>query len=701
LSVLSFFQPAYLWALGFLSVILFLHFFRRRVVKRMDLSTLRFFPTAAVSKSRVKKLIDILLLLARLLLVAALVLVFAGLHDKTSPLVALSDPSTVVYTWIDTSVSMEYADGGASAGVRAEAIVDSLIAVLPSSVERYNFDHGSGRFVPSVDKKSSVNTDVDKDTQKFSGRFGPVNLSEVADAFIAQTAHSERPAIFVALSDFQRSTVDAFDSVSRRLINGNIGDNIRGNIGNNISGNDDENGQSVLGQTASHYRHTKNKVICVSLAPNNPYNYSVKVLNGSANGGGLSAVVHANGADLDTTYIELTVGDLRIGQRSVSCKAGDSVTVAFDLPPNKDGAWGKVELHVKDPLPFDNRDYFTLSAAQHREALIVGDVRRNRVIGAALKASGPAFWNSIVLKEGSELSYEDINNANLVIINAFNGRSRVLESFITGGGADKGIIVALDPEREDDFGRSFLRSAGILPAAQKVNKAENGLSPMLIDTNSAMWRGFPAMSSVNSRIYDYVTPLIGSTLVRLGGSLPLVSLISKNNSELLVISTPIGVTQSNNLCETGFFVPFVDRLGRRALSGHGQAEDRWYAGYVAHNPFLGGGGRTGTLYGIDGKLVAAWSSQPNVRVDKPGVYSLVSSTGETKNIAVSAHPIEGETIFRRPDLGASEGIYYFEAGEFVERMGNLSNNVWSYRLWLLLGLVLCCEVFLWKRGNKK
>jgi len=664
LSALSFFQPAYLWALGFLSVILFLHFFRRRVVKRMELSTLRFFPASAVSKSRAKKLIDILLLLARLLLAAALVLVFAGLHDKNSPLVALSDPGAAVYTWIDPTVSMEYADGGASLGHRAEAIVDSLIATLPSSSERYGFDHGSGRFVPLTDKKSHIDTDIDKDGQAFSRRFGPVNFNEVVDAFTALTEHSARPAVFVALSDFQRSAVDAFDSSSYKL----AGDN--------------------------------KKVICVSLAPANPYNYSVRVHSGALNGNSLSAAVYAAGAALDSTYVELTVGELRIGQRSVYCKAGDSVTVAFDLPPSLDGARGKVEIRASDPLPFDNRDYFTLSAAQNREALIVGDTRRNRVIGAALKASGPAFWNSIVLKEGNELTYEDINAANLVIINGFNGRSRVLESFITGGGGDKGVIVALDPEREDDFGRSFLRSAGILPSAQKVNKAESGVNPVLTDTNSAMWRGFPAMSSKNARVYGYVSPLAGGTLARLGGSAALAaSVSSRASSELLIISTPIGVTQSNNLCETGFFVPFVDRLGRRALSGHGQADERWYAGYAARNPFFGGG-RSGTLYGMDGKLVAAWSSQPNVRIDKPGVYSLVSSTGETANFAVSAHPLESEMVFRRPDLGTAGGVYYFEAAEFLESMGNLSNNAWSYRLWILLGLALCCEVFLWKRGDR-
>jgi hypothetical protein len=169
---------------------------------------------------------------------------------------------------------------------------------------------------------------------------------------------------------------------------------------------------------------------------------------------------------------------------------------------------------------------------------------------------------------------------------------------------------------------------------------------------------------------------------------------------LIVISTPIGVTSANNLCETGFFVPFIDRLSRYALSGRGQEEEAWYAGYAARNPYFGTN-RTGALYDHDGKLAASWSNQPYVRVDKPGVYSLVSSTGETTLFAVSAHPSESEMIFARPETQNDNGIYYFESGQFLEQIGNLSHNAWSYWLWVVLGLMLCLEVFLWRKdGNK-
>ncbi|MDR3011791.1 MAG: BatA domain-containing protein [Chitinispirillales bacterium] len=655
MNALSFFQPAYLWALGFLSVILFLHFFRRRIIKRMDISTLRFFPTAAVNKSRVKKLVDLLLLLARLLLVAALIFIFAGPHDKDSPLVGLRDPKSVVYVWIDPTMSMEYIENGKSAGQRALNLIDSLANILPSTVDIYSFDHESGRFV-SIDEL----TDGNEARDNFAGRFRPVDIEEAAAAFINMSA-LDHSAVFMILSDFQKGTTEAVNPLLSKLSD-----------------------------------NSKN-IVCISFMPSNPFNYSVRASVDPTQKDGVSAIIRAHGAPLDSAVVELFVGDLRIGQRTVSCLADDSVTVTFDMPPAAAGSWGRIILHAADPLPFDNSDYFTISGDARRSVLIIGNTERNRVIEAAMRAAGPAFWRPIVRRGGSDLSYDDLNSADLVIVNHFNGRSRILESFITGAGSDKGIIITLDPDREDDFGRIFLRSSGILRGTANVTGSEGGFHPVLADTNSALWRGFPALSSRNASVYRYINPIPGDVLVRLSNVRPMVSSVNSSGANMVIVATPIGVTQANNLCETGFYVPFIDRLGRYALSGRGQDEEAWYAGHVARNPFFGVEAG-GTLFDLDGRLIASWSNQPFVRIDRPGVFALTSSLGETSHLAVSVHPSESEMIFIRPDLQDADGIYYFEYRQFLEQAGNLSNNLLAYWLWIILGLLLCLEVFLWKRS---
>jgi hypothetical protein len=400
---------------------------------------------------------------------------------------------------------------------------------------------------------------------------------------------------------------------------------------------------------------------------------------------------------LDSSIVELIAGDLRIGQQKIACAKGDSLIVTFELPPGmvSSGSSGRIELQASDPLPFDNSDYFALEAAHGKTALVVGNTQRNKVIAAALKAAAPKFWKSVVLKEGSELSFEDLNAADLVIVNSFGGSSRILESFLSGSGNDKGILISLDPDSERDFGSEFLRRNGFSNAIPTVRTIERGAHPVLSDQTSELWQGFPGISSANARIYRYLNPIPGTALVR-AGNLPLVSSVKNAKTEFVLLATPIGITSANNLCETGFFVPFIDRLSRYALKGSAQTQDEWYAGYLQRNPFFGTG-RTGALYDKDTRLTATWSTQPFVKIDRPGIYSLASSTGETSVIAVSTHPSESEMTFTRPILTNSEGIYYFKSELFLEQIKNLSNNIWSKWLWVVLGLALCAEAFLFRK----
>ncbi|MDR0307516.1 MAG: BatA domain-containing protein [Chitinispirillales bacterium] len=648
LSSLSFFQSAFLWASFFTAVILFLHFFRRKATKRMDISTLRFFSTAAVSQSKAKKLRQLLLLISRLLLIIVLILIFAGLHDKRGPLVALRDPQSTLYSWVDPAVSMEYMENGKTSGQRAEDILGSLVNILPSTVDHYYFDHESGRFLLSREKGA----------REFAGRFGPSNLEEAVNAFIAASAFAAN-AQFVMISDFKTSTAALFDSLSERLV------------------------------------ETNKNVICVSVTPSKPWNHSVKVSGSSTLKNGVSAVIHADGADLDSSFVELVAGDLRIGQKKIVCVNGDSVQVTFDMPSGviSSGSWGKIELQARDPLPFDNIGYFALTAERGRTVLVVGNAKRNKVIAAALKAAAPDFWTNVSLKEGGELSYEDLNSADLVIVNSFSGQSRILESFISGSGIDRGIIICLDHYQERDFGVDFLQRSGFsMPAAKTIEK---GANPVLTDTKSDLWMGFPNISSSKARIYRYRNPVPGTPLVR-AGNFPLATFVKNPKLEFVLLSTPIGITDANNLCETGFFVPFVDRLSRFALKGNAQTENIWYAGHIQRNPFFGTE-RSGALYDKDAKLISAWSAQPFVKVDKPGIYSLTSSTGETSVISVSTHPDETEMKFKRPVIPNERGIYYFEAQELLEQIKNLSNNIWSNWLWVILGVALCAEALLFRK----
>ncbi|MFW6244929.1 MAG: hypothetical protein ACOC36_03490, partial [Fibrobacterota bacterium] len=198
----------------------------------------------------------------------------------------------------------------------------------------------------------------------------------------------------------------------------------------------------------------------------------------------------------------------------------------------------------------------------------------------------------------------------------------------------------------------------------------------------------------------YLNPLAGNVLVGLENRGVLATQLTVERGRWIVLSSPLGVTSANNLCETGFYLPLVDRLAQQALLKDRSLKEIWYAGYSKHNPFYGRE-QDAALYDENEKLVSTWSTQPFVSVDKPGLYKLVPAGGESFELAVTWHPSESEMLFVPPSEDYPENIYYFKASKFLEQIRDLANNVWSYVLWILLGLFTCSEVLFWHVGSGK
>ena len=108
MSGLSFFNPAFLWALVFLAVPIIIHFLRRKQTVKLDFSSIRFLKNTAVQASRMRWLKNILLLLNRLLLLVLIILLFAQPYNRQDPFRIISSSNTALYIWIDPTISMGY-----------------------------------------------------------------------------------------------------------------------------------------------------------------------------------------------------------------------------------------------------------------------------------------------------------------------------------------------------------------------------------------------------------------------------------------------------------------------------------------------------------------------------------------------------------------------------------------------------------------
>lgn len=101
---MSFVHPGYLWFLSLLAIPIILHLFHFRRFKRFYFPSLKYLKEQEQEKKSVKKLKRLLILCARLLALAALIIAFAQPFFKQIEETKSGIPVTAIY--IDNSLSM-------------------------------------------------------------------------------------------------------------------------------------------------------------------------------------------------------------------------------------------------------------------------------------------------------------------------------------------------------------------------------------------------------------------------------------------------------------------------------------------------------------------------------------------------------------------------------------------------------------------
>ncbi|KMQ50469.1 Membrane-associated protein [Chitinispirillum alkaliphilum] len=649
LSNIGLFQPLYLWALSFLAVLLAIHFFRKRRLSFIEFSTLRFFDSTAVSTSRLKKLRKILLVVTRTLGVIAIILLFTGVHDRSNPLQILHNPSLTMYTWIDPSMSMEYRDEGFSVGQRGIVFTDSLLRVVPQAARHFHYDDMSGEFIYT---RFFGQND-------FKGRYGSSGIDEVIHAF--SEVEKDHHSVLVLVSDFQELTMKEFESLAEK--------------------------------------HLENRnVICVSVAPQNPFNYSVRVTGAEGSSGAVTFKLFADGKDLEEAQAVVVIDNMRAGEMIVSVNSGDSAEYTIEIPSDLNFRDGFVELLSEDPLPYDNRDFFTVSKLKNRSVLIVGDENRNRVISSAFRSLGEHEWYPVTMRSAGNITFQDIENSDLIVINSLSQRCRPVDMLLSGRSfPEKSIVLALDPEQDIAvMGSDVVEKIAPYISDLKDTEHQDGTHPVLSENVSQLWSGFPEKISRNTVINRKFVNLGGSPLLSSGNASPVFTFFTSESGRRWVLSsTPIGLSRSNNFFQTGFYIPMLDRISKFALSSDQINRDEvWYAGVPRRNPFFGE--QSGAeIFSADELLISRWENQPVVAIDQPGIYKVVPDGEMHKSMAVHYPVDEFSVNYRFPGNVTGDALFYFETDAFFDQFLNRQNWLLNYGLWFIIIFLLLTEIFLW------
>lgn len=651
MSNISFFNPQFLFALLFILAIILIHFLRRPRTVYLNFSTLRFFTQDAVFQKKTRKLRKILQMLVRCAIVVVIILLFARPFNPSEPMNRLHFPQTPIYVWIDPTLSMDYLDGSKSIGELSCSIIDSLQKLIPNN-KLYLFDHDSKTFLLKVQPTPFVSSYLPSDLEDA--------LNEIQNISI------DTDPLFIVLSDFQVPL------------------------------------KSVLEKRVSDL-DKRITVVCVPVNPKKPWNYSIADAQiANYNDLTVSAFVKTQGKSIRNGELVAESGRMRIGRASVKLSENEKKKVHINGRLLSGNSAGKLILSSKDPLLFDNSAYFTMESSTPNRVIIVGDKTRCKPIAFALSASSKGLWGPVKVKESSEVTFDDLDSADLVIINELVSPVNALNAFLNDPAQNKKAIVFCCSVDNIASAGVFLNNMLISAVNYIVQEYKTPLSPILPDTTSVIWQHFPSVRSEDVLVYKRGGGIEGEVLLRLSDGSPLLIKASdKKGRSWLILTTPLGVTDANNLSESGFFVPLVDRICRYLMHYNKLPGESIIAGRTYKNPYFSSGSDV-TIFDENSKLIKTINnSQPFFHYEKPGIYKIVPLGQPSFFLAVQADPSESVLEYALPDADRYTNLLIKSKEKFFGSVTSKGQMVLNIILWILLSALLLAETLLWDRQNRK
>lgn len=653
---IRFIHPEYLFGLSFLAIPVFIHLMRRRRLTTLDFSSLRFLRSEAVAATRRQRLRRLFLLAMRLLAILLLVLLFSQPFDTRDPFSVTRSSSAALFCWVDRTVSMAYRQGGKALRDLGFGLIDSLDNMLPPAARILCYDDESGGFVDARIPDSRWRTQV---------RHGVTDFADMLHRFRSDSRQGGHAPALLLFGDFQEKDTGLVADLMRSV------------------------GSSC-------------PVLCVTLAPHRPWNFSVGEVVADVDGGArLRCSVKTCGRELVNGEVVVLSEGMRAGHRTASV-ARDSVeklTMQLSLGGKQHG---EVRIKADDPYLVDNSAYFVAQGAGRRSVLVVSETPESSFpIVAAFDALSVNQSVHVYQRTPEEVTYDDLDSAEIIVLGNIISPVNALSLLFRKRAIERKLVVFAPGVGEgSNWAATMFRRIG---AGARITAADTTapLHPVLPDTVSPLWSGFPRMSDMDVAVYRYYRSIPGSVLLRADNGAALVSYVEDQMGHIwIVCATPLGVTSANNLCETGFYVPLIDRLVEFGYCRVRPTRQRWVAGVAEANPCYGRATRAEVL-SADGSALAIWDRQPLVSLDMPGLYRIRPTEEPEYWIAVEPDPHEGEFVYDMPAVPDSlrQSFRILGDRDFLRFMSREAGFGFANPdlFWIVLAFLLVCEVLLWKR----
>ena len=398
---MKFVYPEFLYALFAIAIPIVIHLFNFRKFKKIYFSNVQFLKEVTQETQSKSKLKHLLILTSRILVISFLVFAFAQPYIPTSSGIT-SPKNKVVGIYVDNSFSMESTGNlGAlldEAKLNASEVVNNYNASDKFLVYTNAFASGEYRLLSqeqAIEKIEQI--EIVPQTKNLSAIYSRasegINNADIANKY------------FYLFSDFQKTISDFNELEQDSTINWLLIP---------ITGN----------QTDNLYIDS-----CWFESPTHLFNQQEELK---------AIVVNKGEKDVENIPVKLFINEQLITPTSVSVKANDKTTIAFNYQNKQQGIQqGKIELR-DHPVVTDDAFHFSYQIANQITILEIHDQQ------AIEKKAVPALYQTDSLfnfMSGAigQLDYSLIKTANLIVLNELkelnSGLVQTLKSFVENGGS--------------------------------------------------------------------------------------------------------------------------------------------------------------------------------------------------------------------------------------------------------------------------
>lgn len=393
---MQFIYPSFLWALLALAVPIIIHLFHFRRFKKVLFTNVRFLKELKEETSARSKIKNLLVLLARLLALAALVFAFAQPFIPQN--IAVDTKRKVVSVFVDNSFSMEALSEDVSIFNRAKQNAADIITAFGEEDRIQILTHDfEGRHQRLLDKEQAL---AYIDEIKISPNVRPISKVLARQEQLLSKEVDASASIYL-ISDFQKSITDDFTLTD-----------------------------TSINLFALPIQSVQEQNVSIDTA------YFVSPVQTINQANQLVVKVRNHGSEtLENIRLSIALDGQEKPIGTITIPGNGTSIDTANISVLKSG-WQLAKLKVTDyPIQFDDEYFIAFEVAKEVNVLVVNNGQSNKYLQSAL--NGLQLFKTKEVN-AQNIDYAQLGNYDLIILNELatisGGLSSSIQQYIDGGG---------------------------------------------------------------------------------------------------------------------------------------------------------------------------------------------------------------------------------------------------------------------------